>query len=173
MSALLTALSLLGTAYGTYKSAQENKSTDAMLSDRMNDIQSRFDRDINTNILDTEQGKSFLKLLNKNYEARTKALDSRGAITGASTESKVAAKGRAQDAYDTALTNFAGMDTQRKDSLRKERNWQENSIWNQQFMNQLSKGQNWMNLMNNFANVGTSGTLVDGGGPFSNSMWFK
>lgn len=107
--------SLAGNIYGEIKSAQQNKEVDELLAGRMNDLQSRFDKDYNTQYFDTEQGKSVIKTLSDQHDKSLKKIDSASAITGASAEAKTAARESSQGKFDESLTRLAGHGTLYKD----------------------------------------------------------
>ena len=162
----LSLISLLGSAYGMYGSSQANKEADSMLSGRMNDIQSRFDKEYNTPYLDTDQGMSIMKLLNKNFDKQSKKVDNASAVTGASHEAKIAARGKAQDNFDTSLTRLAGYGTMYKDMKERNYNRSMDQLFGHKLAVQEGKSENFTNLASNAANLGSSGITADavGGG---------
>lgn len=162
----LGGLSILGNIYGGIKSAQQNKEIDELLAGRMNDLQSRFDKDYNTNFLDTDHAKSVIKTLSKQHGESLKKVDNAGAITGASQEAKIAARESSQGKFDDALTSLAGYGTQYKDMKEREFNRRDDSLQNIFLQHQMNKGGNWTNLMGNATNLGQTGIMAEamGGG---------
>lgn len=160
MSLAAAAIGLLGSIYSGVQSSRANKEYDEMLSSRMNDLTSRFEREYNQNFLDTDQARSVIKLLNKQFNEQMKKQEGRAAVTGASPEAKIAAKESTQGKFDTALTQLAGYGTQWKDLLQRRFDRKEENLFGLNLSNQGMKQQNWMNLMNNFGNVGSAGVTA-------------
>ncbi|MGW8181884.1 MAG: hypothetical protein ACWGQW_24410, partial [bacterium] len=113
---------MLGNIFAQIMSARQNNKVDDILSGRMNDLQAQFDKSYNTQFLDTEQGKSAIKLLSNNLDRQNKKIDNASVVGGATAEATNAAREKSQGMFDQALTRLAGYGTQYKDMKEREYN---------------------------------------------------
>lgn len=153
-------LSIIGNIYGTYMSAKQNQKVDDILSGRMDDLKTRFDKDYNTNFLNTEQAQSVMQVLSGQMDKQNKKIAGASAITGGSAEAENAARGESQGRFSEAITRLAGYGTQYKDMKEREYNRRDDSLQNIFLTHEMNKGQNWTNFMNNATNLGQSGSMM-------------
>ena len=83
-------------------------------------------------------------------------IDSRAAITGATTESKLAAKQGANTAYSGAVSGIASLASQRADILEQSYNQEKQRQYQGKAAMDQAKMQNWANLASNAAKLGAS-----------------
>lgn len=130
-----------------------------------------FDKEYNTNYLDTDEAKSYLRNMVDQVKTAAKDQDSKGAITGASAEKSVAMKDRMGENYNRSVTNLAGFGTRRKDRamdkfmdkdgqidvLKLSNIMQQSQNWNQFAQNAQGAGQNM--LMSNTSGEESGGDI--------------
>jgi len=138
-----------------------------MLGGRFNDLQSQFDKESNTNYLDTDQAQSVLKILGKQHDKQNKRIENASAITGASAEAKVNAREKSQGVFDDAITKLAGHGTYYKDMKEREFNRRSDVLNNFQIQHEMGKADQWTNFMNNSTNLGQGGITAGAMGPGS------
>lgn len=162
----LTLGSLAASAYGAAQSAKQNREIDREIAERRAELQSWFDREMGTNILETESGKSAIKILLENMKREGKALESGRAITGASAEESTAQKEKFMENYSNAIAKMLGYDTSRKEGIRRDYMAQKAGVENFELQNLQGKSQNWANFLQNVTGLGQSAIIGESLGAF-------
>lgn len=113
---------LLSTGYGLYKSSQSNDSYDKdwrrILGTQRRDLTQAFEDEHNRDFLDTDVASAALNRITSNYEKQLKRGE--GQMAGATEEGKIAARSKANEGYNEALSNLTGMGTQYRSNLRQQ-----------------------------------------------------
>jgi hypothetical protein len=162
-------ISALGSSFGLAKSAQQNKKNDKYLQGMVNANQSEYNKDYNTNYLDTEEAKAAIRTMLEQFRQVNSDSKSSAAITGASAEKQVALQGEMGKAFSGSLTNLAGKGTARKEMI-KDRYLNRKGQLDSMVMNNMNnKSQNWDQFGSNAMQLGLTGLLANQGGAFDPS----
>lgn len=164
--------------YGTLKNASANKAQNAYLNKRQSDLDNWYNKEYNTNYLDTTQGRSAIGSLRTHYNDVMKKVAQGNAITGASDEAKVATGDKVQRSFADQISKIAGYGTQYKDSIRREYQGLKMNLENLEAENLARKSANWSNLVSNAASLGSGALTAEGEGAFKGmedgfSNWWK
>lgn len=159
---ILGAISLASSGVGMAKSAQANKNADKQLAGRQSELDAWYNREYNTNYLDTDEAKSTIRLLKNQMREQMKKVDQNNAIRGASDEARVATADKLNTRLNDSVTKLAGYGTQYRDSMRREYHGLKGNLDNIQYQNLLGKSQNWSNFSNNA--MSTFGTAMEANG---------
>lgn len=164
--------------YGTMKNAAANQAQDRFLDKRQTDLDNWYNKEYNTNYLDTTQGRSAIGALRTHYDDVMKKVSQGNAISGASDEAKVATGDKVQRSFADQISRIAGYGTQYKDSIRREYQGLKMNLDNLEAENLARKSANWSNLVNNAANVAGGAITADGEGAFKGwddkiTNWWK
>lgn len=165
----LTLASLAGSAFGASRSAKQNREIDREIAERRAELQGWFDKEMGTGILETESGKSAIKIFLENMKRQNKAISSGRAITGASAEETTAQKERFMENYSNAIAKMLGQDTARKEGIRRDYMTQKAGVENLEMQNLQGKSQNWANFLQNVAGLGQSAILGESMGAFDDT----
>lgn len=106
--------------------------------------------------LERSENVHLLKMLDTKLKNNQDVIDSRAAITGATTESKLAAKQGANTAYSGAVSGIASLASQRADILEQSYNQEKQRQYQGKAAMDQAKMQNWANLASNAAKLGAS-----------------
>lgn len=158
--------STLASLFGSIKSAEANKETDEQLAGRRSKLDSWYNKEYNTNYLDTDEAKSALQVLQTQMKERQKAVSQGNAINGASDETRVATNDKLQRGYADAVTRLAGRGTQYKNAIRSQYMGYDYALGNQETQNLQNKSANWTNFMGNAANAAGGFIQADADGAF-------
>jgi len=163
---ILAAVSAAGSLYGTLKSAQANKLQEAQLKKRQTELQNWYDKEYNTNYLDTSAARGTLQILRNNNRETMKKVSQRNAIGGASDEKAVATADAVQKNYANNVAGVAAQGTARQDRIQGSYDMKKMNLDNLQAANLAQKSANWSNFTNNamsagigFAEAGASGAF--------------
>ena len=118
--------------------------------------------------LERSENVHLLKMLDTKLKNNQDVIDSRATITGATTESKLAARQGANTAYSGAVSGIASLASQRADILEQSYNQERQRQYQNKAAMDQAKMQNWANLASNATNlgvasVGGTGKSSDGG----------
>lgn len=169
----LTLASLAGSAWGASRSAKQNREIDREIAERRAELQGWFDEEMGTGILETESGKSAIKILLENMKRQNKAISSGRAITGASAEETTAQKEKFMENYSNAIAKMLGQDTARKEGVRRDYMAQKAGVENLELQNLQGKSQNWANFLQNVAGLGQSAIMGESLGAFDTGKNFS
>lgn len=139
---LTTAVGLAGQAFGLNQSAQANKKAENYLQSRMNALSSKFSTDYYQDFLDTEAARSTMNRLNTQFKDMAQNIKGTSAA-GSTAEAEIAQKDNLQQRYADAVSNLAGMGTQRKDALLARYQANMGNLENQKMGILQNKAQNW------------------------------
>lgn len=106
--------------------------------------------------LERSENVHLLKMLDDKLKNNQDTIDSSAAITGATTESKLAAKQGANTAYSGAVSGIASLASQRADILSQSYNQERGRQYQNKAAMDQAKMQNWANLASNAAKLGAS-----------------
>lgn len=156
-------LSAAGLVAGTVGSARANKKYENYLRDRQRKIDTWYDREYNTNILDTDEGKATMQLLRNRLKEQTQARGQANAIRGASDEAALASVTEGQKVYADAGLSLAARGQERKDNIQNIYDTKDMNLAGLKAQNLLDKRQNWSNLISNSGNLLSSSLAVGAG----------
>lgn len=156
-------LSAAGLIAGTVGSARANKKYENYLRDRQRKADTWYDREYNTNILDTDEGKATMQLLRNRLKEQTQAQGQANAIRGASDEAALASVTEGQKVYADAGLSLAARGQERKDNIQNIYDTKDMNLAGLKAQNLLDKRQNWSNLMSNSGNLLSSSLAVGAG----------
>ena len=146
-------LSAAGMVTGGVMNAKANKTEEKALKDRQNKLNAWYDKNYNTNYLDTDEAKSTLQLVRNKLTESQQANSQANAMKGASDEKAVATATEGQKVLaDTAL-NLNAEGTQRKDNIQNAYMAQDFNLAGLKASNLAQKSQNWANLASNAGNL--------------------
>lgn len=166
IGAIIAAASTLASLYGSLKSAQANKKADRQLQGRKEELQNWYDKEYNTNYLDTSAARGTLQVLrNKNKETMQKASQG-NIIGGASDEKAVATADAVQRDFSNNVARLSAEGTARQDRIRGSYDAQRTSLDSLEAKNLQQKSQNWSNFSNNAMNTGIGAATAGGQGAF-------
>ena len=150
------ALSVLANlASGVGSTIANKKAEKAMLKE--NDRQNAwYNKQIYQDPLERSENVHLLKMLDAKLKNNIDVIDSRSAITGATTESKLAARQGANKAYSDAVSGIASLASQRTDMLEQSFNQEKQRQYQGKAAMDQAKMQNWANLASNAAKLGAS-----------------
>jgi hypothetical protein len=164
----------VGQLFGLGKSAQANKKYDQYLSGMNRKLDTWYNKEYNTNYLDTDEAKSVLRLLQNQAKEVSGDLESSAAITGASAEKQVAAKDKLNQNYTNAATRLSGYGTQRKDQIQREYMGRKNNLDQMNLQSLASKDQNWSQFGQNSMGLAQNALMMNAmGGGKGGSDWLK
>jgi len=143
---------LLGQGFGLAQSAKANKKAESYLQSRMNALSSRFSKDYYQDFLDTEAARSTMNRLNTQFKDMANNIKGQSA-SGSTAEAEIAAKDNIQQRYADAVSNLAGLGTQRKDSLQARFDANMGNLENQKMGILQQKAQNWSTFGQNVGNA--------------------
>ena len=106
--------------------------------------------------LERSENVHLLKMLDTKLKNNQDVIDSRAAITGATTESKLASKQGANKAYSDAVSGIAPLASQRADILEQSYNQEKQRQYQSKAAMDQAKMQNWANLASNAAKLGVT-----------------
>lgn len=166
MMLLSGGLGVAGNLFGLSKSSQANRKYDNYISGMTNKLDNWYNKESNTNYLDTEEAKAVLRRLQEEAKEISGDLESSAAVTGASAEKQVAMKDKLNKNYTGAATSLAGRGTQRKDNLRREYMGRQSMLDQLKLQSLLGKSQNWNQFGQNVSGTAQNAMLVGtmGGG---------
>ena len=150
------ALSVLANlASGVGSTIANKKAKKAMYEE--NDRQNAwYNKQMYQDPLERSENVHLLKMLDTKLKNNQDVIDSRAAITGATTESKLAAKQGANTAYSGAVSGIASLASQRADVLEQSYNQEKQRQYQGKATMDQAKMQNWANLASNAAKLGAS-----------------
>ncbi len=160
ISLILSAAGLVG---GTVGSARANKKYENYLRDRQRKADTWYDREYNTNILDTDEGKATMQLLRNRLKEQTQAQGQANAIRGASDEAALASVTEGQKVYADAGLSLAARGQERKDNIQNIYDTKDMNLAGLKAQNLLDKRQNWSNLISNSGSLLSSSLAVGAG----------
>lgn len=139
---ITTAVGLGGQAFGLAQSAEANRKAESYLQSRMNSLSSKFSTDYYQDFLDTEAARSTMNRLQTQFKDMAENIKGSSAA-GSTAEAEIAAKDNIQQRYADAVSNLAGMGTQRKDSLLARYQANMGNLENQKMGILQQKAANW------------------------------
>lgn len=164
-------ISMIGQGVGMAGSAKANGRIDKFIANRSDDIQSTFDKEYNTNIFDTDQGKSLVQLLRNQFDQASKKVTGNNIVSGGSVESKVGGISKLKEGFDNALLQTAAQGGQRKDMLTMRKDDRMDGIASTMLQNLIGKSQNWTNFGSNVSDAASGMAYAGMGG--GQSPWGK
>lgn len=149
----LSAASLISNLIGQSASSKANKQQMGLVEGQIADLASWHDTEKNRPYLESNVGRSVIEKSLENYRTQNRQVEQTGAITGASDESKIAAKGKLAKGMSDTMSSVAAMGTAREDQI--ENRYRSNIA---QLLGQKGaligrQGQSGANLSSNAASV--------------------
>lgn len=163
---VLAGVSTLASLFGSLKSAQANQNVDAQLKNRQSDLQSWYDKEYNTNYLDTSAAKGTLQVLRNNNKETMQKVNQGNVIGGASAEQAVATADAVNKDYANNVAGIAAQGTAHNDRVRAEYDGQKANLDQLEAGNLQQKSQNWANFGNNAMNAGIGMATAGAEGAF-------
>lgn len=160
ISLLMTLVGAGGNLLGLSQSAKANKNFDNYINGMQAKNNAWYNKEYNTNYLDTTEAKAAIRGMLDQMKQTNENVSSSGAITGASAEKGVAIKGEQNKGFASALTQLAGMGTQRKQGIESMYKNREGQIDSMKLSNLAQKSQNGQQLSANSMGVAQNGILA-------------
>ena len=113
----LSAAGLLANLFGQSKAAKATKEQNKLVGGQIADLTSWHDTQKNQPYIDSNVGRSVINKALDTFKGQAKTAESTAAITGASDEAVIAAKGNLQDALGNVFSNVAAQGTAREDQI--------------------------------------------------------
>jgi hypothetical protein len=151
--------SAVGTGVGSFSSAKQSRKYDKYLDNMRHKNQNWYDKEYNTNYLDTDEAKSYIRTMLDQVKEATGRQESKGAITGATAEKSVAMKDAMNKNFNTGVTHLAGYGTRRKDRIQEMFMNREGQFDNMKLMKFLKNQQNWDQFTANSMEMGQNAML--------------
>ena len=163
---LMTALGLGGNLMGMNKSANSNNQYDQYLKNMSSRNDAEYNKDYNTNYLDTEEAKAAIRAMYDQMNEINDDADSSSAITGASAEKGVAMKEKLNKNFTQGISQLSGQGTRRKDMIKGQYNSRMDNLDMMKLQNMMQKSQNGSQFAQNASQLGVSGLLMGSQGGF-------
>jgi hypothetical protein len=163
---ILAGVSTIASLFGSLKSAQANKAMDQQLQDRQSELKTWYDKEYNTNYLDTSAARGTLAVLRNNKKETMQKVNQGNIIGGASDEKAVATADAVQKDYANNVAQLATQGTARQDRIEGEYMGQKSHLDDINAGVLQNKSQNWSNFSNNAMNAGIGMAEATGAGAF-------
>ncbi|MDE6500204.1 MAG: hypothetical protein K2K83_05825, partial [Rikenella sp.] len=150
-AAIGAGVSALGTLFSGLSARKQAQKAEKQLQQRKDALNKEYAHDKNTNYLDTESARSTLALLRRQNQRQQEALNNNAVKSGTSDEAKVAAAGRLNENYATAVSQIAGMGTQYKQQLKENYQHRADSLDDALLNVQMGKAQATNEMIGQFA----------------------
>jgi len=157
ISLILSAAGMLG---GTAMSAAANKKYDKFLDKRQTKLDNWYNKEYNTNYLDTDEAKATMQILRNRLDEQQKASSQANAMRGASDEAALASVTEGQKVMADTGLGLAAKGTERKDNIQTSYMNQDYNLAGMKAQNMLNKSQNYSNLVSNAGNLMGSALTV-------------
>lgn len=155
------AASVAGNAISKSKEAKEQRKIDAFLAKRTQEAENFYRKESNTNYLDTAEGQSQYQALRRMLRENATRVDNSVVKTGASAESRVAAKASAGRSAAEGASGMAAAGTRRKDNLRRDYMAQMAGLDKSNMDRMQARAESWSNMASNASELG--GKFIDMG----------
>lgn len=109
-----------GGIFAKNQEAKRRRSMNQWIDQQSAEAKSYFDRESNTDYVDTAEGSSAVQGLRKMLRENNNRVDNSSIQTGATHESKLAAKEQANDTLASGMSQIAALGGQRKNNLRQQ-----------------------------------------------------
>lgn len=123
---------VFGNVYAGWKNSQAVKEKKAKVDDWERETDNAYSRKINQDFFDTNLGSAVFDKATQNLTSSNNQIEQQAAVTGATNESKLAAKKTNQAAFGDTLQGLASQATQRNDRLNSEYQHQKGQVMMQQ-----------------------------------------
>jgi len=154
---------LIGAGMGIYgmakgaSAAKELQNEQSKVLEKNKSLADWYDRESNTNYLDTAAGSSGVQKIQDMYKENLAATNASGVSAGATSEQKIASKSALQKNYNDSISNMTGYGTQYQNNMKSAYGNQLQSIYkgNQQMYEPSI--QSWGNLASSGFDVAGKG----------------
>lgn len=163
------ATSLIGGAAAKRKEAREQRKMDAFLAKRAREAEDFYRKESNTNYLDTAEGQSQYQALRRMLRENANRVDNSVVKSGATAESKVAAKAAAGRSAAEGAAAMAAAGTKRKDNLRRDYMAQMAGLDSANMSRMQARAESWSNIASNASTLG--GQFIDLGAEDKDGGW--
>jgi hypothetical protein len=142
----LAAVGLGSKIYAGIKGAQANQEAEDQLDQQFEENEAFFNNNANRDFLETNAAKGVSEMLRKRMQDQVKTIDSKAEATGATDESKIAAKSDANEQYNEGINRIGQNATAYQ--LSSERDYRANlsNLYHQRMALNRSKAQNAANV---------------------------
>jgi len=97
--------------YGGYMSGKANKAQDKIIGEQKESNEAFYNNSVNRNFLDTNAARGVIEQLRKDYENKSKTVDTKAAVTGSTPEAVIAEKAMLNDRQNQVMSNVAQQGT--------------------------------------------------------------
>lgn len=153
------ATSVAGNAIAKSKEAKEQRKMDAFLARRTREAEDFYRKESNTNYLDTAEGQGQYQALRRMLRENSTRVDNSVVKSGATAESKVAAKASAGRSAAEGAAGMAAAGTRRKDNLRRDYMTQMAGLDQANMGRMQARAESWSNMASNASELG--GRFID------------
>ena len=157
---------LLGNILAQNQAGKAAQRRDQFLDGRISDLSTFYKTEINTPFLQTPLAQSVLSRLREEMEQQNDAMNSNAISSGATAETKVAAKSEQNKRYAGALSDIAGLGTQYKANLKSEYQTRLSDLLNMKDQAFAQKQSNWLGLSQGINSAAGGLYQAYGGGAF-------
>lgn len=145
---------MIGGLMGKRQEAKRRRRMDRWIDSKQQEAKAFYDREANTDMLDTAEGASKMQALRKMLREQNKMVDNSVIQNGGTAESALAAKEQANAALGDGMAQIAALGGQRKDQLRGEYMAQKGNFDSMKFSNQQAAADASGNSASNLLSLG-------------------
>ena len=149
-------LSALGTAASGIGSAVGNKKQQQQLSQEKARQEAWYNTEMYQDPLKRSDNAAMLRLIEDRIKEQERTDASRQKVLGGTTEARLANRDSNNKAYAGVVSNMASLASKRMDSLSAQKNQAMSNMARQQMNLDAAKMQNWANLADNAAKLGSA-----------------
>lgn len=158
----LGALGFGTSIYGAIKGAQANEDIENLINKQSAENEAYFSSRINRDYLDTNAAKGIVEHLRKRYQDQVRTIDSKGETTGATAESTIAAKSKANEDYNQGINRVAQKATDYQFANERDYRYSLSDEYNKRIGLESNKANNALNLAGAGANLMGTAAKVEG-----------
>ena len=161
ITAGLGALSIGSQIFAALRGGKANDANYELLQQQQKENEKFYNLNVNRDFMETNAAKGIFERLRDQFRDQNKVIENSAAVTGATPEAEIAAKGKNQENYNAAVNNLASNATQYQQNQEAiYRNVDQNLV-NQEMALNAQKANNAANLAGNAADVmGAAATLT-------------
>lgn len=163
---VLAGMSAIGSLFASLGSGRANAEVAGQIKKRQSELENWYNKEYNTNYLDTEEAQSTIQILRDQMKDQMKKVDQGNAIRGASDEARIATADKLQRNLGQNTTRLAGYATRYKDMIRREYQNRKSYLDYLELQNLQRKADQWGNLAGNAMTAGIGFAQAGGEGAF-------
>lgn len=165
-SLISAGVGIAGGISGKAQEAKRRRSMDKWIDKQSAEAKAYYDRESNTDMVDTAEGSSAVQGLRKMLRENNKRVDNSAIQTGATAESAIAAKEQANNTLSEGMSSIAALGGQRKQALRSQYMQQKSNLDGLKYQNMSGAADASGNMASNMFGLGTQSLAsfgADGG----------